>query len=289
MKICAHPIIIKKDNTKGKKDDTNLHQYKWEGTWNQDHMLVPCRKCGVCKEKISKEWVQRILHEYESSGYKGYFVTLTYEDIFEPIKGVSKEEMTLFLKRLRKNLKKSIKYFLCGEYGEDKGRAHYHALIFNVCGEKDKEIIQKSWGYGIADIRPIFHARARYVVDYMDKTQEEELIAKRNQPFHMKSKGLGKNWFINNINEIQESGMTDNGIPIGIPRYYMKKLEDETIENGKIIKEYLMEPYEEEKKQLTLLQREDERWEQYTNKEKYKHILQMEANIRAKRTARGGK
>lgn len=89
----------------------------------------------------------------ESKNHKDtVFVTLTYspeylESIGKPRDGifsVDKKEVQNFLKRLRKNLSRRIRYFACGEYGETSHRAHYHAIIFG-CSVSDASIIDKSW------------------------------------------------------------------------------------------------------------------------------------------------
>ena len=53
------------------------------------------------------------------------FVTLTYE--VAP-RSLQYEDFQKFLKRLRKNSGKAVRYFACGEYGEEGGRPHFHAL-----------------------------------------------------------------------------------------------------------------------------------------------------------------
>jgi hypothetical protein len=65
-----------------------------------------------------------------------YFVTLTYSPAdIPPMGSLQKRDCQLFLKRLRKNTKLKLRYFLVGEYGEKNQRPHYHCLIFS-----DREI-----------------------------------------------------------------------------------------------------------------------------------------------------
>jgi len=60
-------------------------------------------------------------------------ITLTYDDEKLPYPGtLVKKHFTQFMKALRYKIKpKRIRYFHCGEYGEDLGRPHYHAVLFN--------------------------------------------------------------------------------------------------------------------------------------------------------------
>ena len=64
------------------------------------------------------------------------FLTLTYNNENLPKHGVFKEEIQLFLKRLRISLdrlhyKHNLRYFACAEYGSTSKRPHYH-MYFDV-------------------------------------------------------------------------------------------------------------------------------------------------------------
>lgn len=97
---------------------------------------VPCGRCIGCRMEKARQWGIRCVHEarcWPSS----YFVTLTYADEFLPPGGsLSLRDVQLFMKRLRfwrKSTKLDpLRFFLGGEYGDENGRPHYHALLFNV-------------------------------------------------------------------------------------------------------------------------------------------------------------
>lgn len=90
----------------------------------------PCGKCAACLITRRQEWTFRLLLELREYEYS-YFITLTYDDSHLPEGGnLLKRDAQLFLKRLRKRVGK-FRYFLCGEYGEKYGRAHYHAIIMS--------------------------------------------------------------------------------------------------------------------------------------------------------------
>lgn len=67
--------------------------------------------------------------ELEYFDYKGCFVTFTYnEENLPPNRSLRRKDMTDYWKRLRKSLEgtgKKIKYYMCGEYGDQFERPHY--------------------------------------------------------------------------------------------------------------------------------------------------------------------
>ena len=68
------------------------------------------------------------------------FVTLTYDDDHLPeYNSLNYKHFQDFMKRLRKSHNR-VRFYMCGEYGEDFSRPHYHALLFN-CFFPDKKSI----------------------------------------------------------------------------------------------------------------------------------------------------
>lgn len=103
-------------------------------------MSIPCGKCIGCRMESARQWGLRCLHEKKMWPENSY-VTLTYSDEFLPPGGtLCLRDVQLFMKRLRKSRgatkSNPIRFFLGGEYGEENGRPHYHALLFN-CGFGD--------------------------------------------------------------------------------------------------------------------------------------------------------
>ena len=59
------------------------------------------------------------------------YITLTYNDDHLPANGsLQPRDLQLFWKRLRKARTPGIRYYACGEYGDQTARPHYHAIIF---------------------------------------------------------------------------------------------------------------------------------------------------------------
>ena len=60
------------------------------------------------------------------------FVTLTYDDDHLPeYNSLNYKHFQDFMKRLRKS-HNGVRFYMCGEYGEDFSRPHYHALCLIV-------------------------------------------------------------------------------------------------------------------------------------------------------------
>lgn len=111
-----------------------------------DFIEIPCGNCIGCRIDYSRQWANRMLLElqyHESS----YFVTLTYNDKNVPISHYLKDKDTgeagdsltlvkrdfqLFMKSLRKAVPEKLRFYACGEYGEQGMRPHYHAIIFGL-------------------------------------------------------------------------------------------------------------------------------------------------------------
>ena len=120
------------------------------------YMLVPCGKCVNCKLNYAKMWSIRIMHELKDWD-SACFLTLTYDEEHLPKDGsLDKQDLQKFFKRLRFNLGgRKIKYFACGEYGEQYGRPHYHIIVFGLNGQTELDIIQKSWLFGFVGCIPL--------------------------------------------------------------------------------------------------------------------------------------
>ena len=155
------------------------------------------------------------------------FMTLTFNDECLPLDGsLSKEVVQKYVKRVRKNTGKELKYYLCGEYGERNMRPHYHVIFFGL-GHKDKKILDESWSFGFTYFRPLCFEVAQYVAAYVQKKlngeMAKEVYGERIAPFSLMSKGLGKRWALDNIEYLNKyKCITIKGKPVGIPRYYTK-------------------------------------------------------------------
>jgi len=192
-------------------------------------MFVPCGKCMSCRVARTREWTTRIYHEM---GYwsKKCFVTLTYDDENLPEDvSISRRELQLWLKRLRKNSGKEIRYYACGEYGESFDRPHYHAILFGI-GSESVDLIREAWGKGFVKVGSVTRDSIQYVAGYVRKKlngeKAEEVYKGRQGPFQLQSKCLGLKFALENAEQIQRDlGVSINGQHVGLPRYYRRKLD----------------------------------------------------------------
>lgn len=201
---------------------------------------LPCGHCMACKIAKSREWASRIIHEMVYYD-KSVFITLTYADDCLPANlSISKRELQLFHKRLRRIYTgHRLRYFACGEYGDGKGsrriNPHYHAIIFGIGRTPDDiEKLELCWSdpatkkqRGFVYTGTVTFQSARYVARYIEKKyngkkEEEEYTSKGLEtPFCLMSKGLGKNFVLDNQEYLSENlGFTVQGEKCGLPRYY---------------------------------------------------------------------
>ncbi len=150
-----------------------------------DPTVVPCGNCIGCRAEHSRQWAVRMMHEsrmHESN----LFITLTYEDARLPKNGsLFPEDLSRFIKRLRKTQERRISFFGCGEYGQINGRPHYHAVLFGIdfldrCTLTDdtgrdydwSRTMEDLWGRGITEIGSVTMASASYVSGYITKKKK---------------------------------------------------------------------------------------------------------------------
>lgn len=104
---------------------------------------VPCGVCTGCRLERSRQWAVRCLHE-ASLHEKNCFITLTYNDEHLPdCEELNYKHFQSFMRRLRKRRCQKVRFYMCGEYGTEKGRPHYHACLFNYDFD-DKKFFKKT-------------------------------------------------------------------------------------------------------------------------------------------------
>lgn len=131
---CYSPLQAYRPNLT--KTDGNRQLVFTKENANIDQPLeIPCGQCIGCRLEKSRQWAMRCLNEKERYE-NNCFLTLTFNPEQMPSDGsLHVRDMQLFMKKLRRKFVRGkmnpIRFFLCGEYGDNFGRPHYHILLFN--------------------------------------------------------------------------------------------------------------------------------------------------------------
>lgn len=227
--------------------------------------VYPCGHCIDCRLAYAGEWSVRCMHEVRVTG-EGSFVTLTYDDKNLPVDwNLNYGHFQSFMHRLRKSAPGRGRFFMCGEYGDEFGRPHYHALLFG-CVFSDKkylksvdgvdyftsEELSRVWSHGFCTIGDISLKSAGYVARYSLKKvtgpeaglayqyldQETGEVFDRDPPFCQGSlkPGIGARWFERYRSDIFPCDyVVVGGKRFPVPRYYDKLLErDDPVQWNKV-------------------------------------------------------
>lgn len=192
---------------------------------------VPCRKCEECISIRKSQWCFRAIQETEHS-FDSIFLTLTYDDEHMPKdQSVSVRDIQLFFKRMRKNARLwypdfdydqyPLKYFLVSEYGSQRGRPHYHLILWN--SPLNWYEIEKTWKNGFIKIGNTTPKSVQYCLKYF---AIKEKAPKGRQPnFCVMSKNIGKKWLSDNLYYAKSYVcLPGSSAKIPIPKYYSDRL-----------------------------------------------------------------
>jgi len=243
---CYRPIPA----WRGPVNDSGKRSLVFDSTKNQvpgSEILLPCGKCVGCRLERSRQWAMRCVHESELYD-RNCFLTLTYSDEKLPEGGtLVLEDFQKFMKKLRKRFpEEHPRYFMCGEYGEEKGRPHYHACLFNF--DFDDKVLWSTrdgvrlytsctlntiWGHGYCVIGDVTFDSAAYVARYILKKQlgADSVIYKQKNlrpEFTSMSRrpGIGAGWYDSfKADIIPSDRCVINGKEVQPPRYYFSRLE----------------------------------------------------------------
>lgn len=137
------------------------------------------------------------------------FSTFTYE-VMPNDSSVHKVHLTRTIHRLRdrcRDIGKTIRFFGVGEYGENTGRPHYHAVIFGI-GVEVSSLVDVSWQAhadadesrpGFCSHFPLSSDAASYVAGYTTKkltSSSDARLGGRQPEFAVMSRrpGIGMLW-----------------------------------------------------------------------------------------------
>lgn len=163
----------------------------------------PCGKCHNCRINRKREWQARLLLEAATAAFSS-FITLTIG--VEDAKAedyctyLDKPTVQRFLKRLREKIRpQTFRYLVVGEYGERRGRAHYHALVFSTA-PLGETVVADAWGLGHVDFGDVQQESIDYCLAYVlkgssasDQLSDSERLRRQSHPeFRLHSQGLGR-------------------------------------------------------------------------------------------------
>lgn len=179
----------------------------------------------------------------DMSSDMSFFVTFTYDT--EHLMFCPKNRPTLFpshltnyWKLLRKKLPKgSLSYYACGEYGSNKQRPHYHALVFiqdkKLLPMNVVQMIENTWIHGEVFVGTVTGDSVAYVLKYLSKKGSVPQYAgdTRLKEFSRVSKGMGKEYLTPSTIEWHHQELEkrafmplQGGRRAPLPRYYKDKL-----------------------------------------------------------------
>jgi len=153
------------------------------------------------------------------------------------------------MKRLRFHHKLPIRFFHCGEYGENTLRPHYHAILFGIDFADKKlhsknpqgqtlctsETLNRIWGFGHCSIGAVSFETAAYTARYCLKKvngdlQEAHYNGREPEYATMSRRpGIGALWFDKYSDDVYPSDFVVlRGQKQQPPRYYDKILKKES-------------------------------------------------------------
>lgn len=201
---------------------------------------VPCGKCVECLLERARDWSIRCLHESEMYA-QNCFITLTYANEHLPKDGkLCHYDFQLFMKRLLRDVNHSVPFFMCGEYGEETGRPHYHACLFgldfddkieereNKHGDRiwSSKKLTEIWGLGHTELGSVTQKSAGYVARYILKKQNPNAPQgyQKMSRAHAIGKSFVTKWYKDIFVYARGSVILKDGTRTKVPRYYEKWL-----------------------------------------------------------------
>jgi len=206
-----------------------------------DGQALCCGQCRGCRSAHAREWAMRCMHEASMHPVNS-FVTLTYDnEHLPPGSSLDREAFPLFMKRLRSAISPTkVRYYHVGEYGLDRERPHYHALLFGVhfadqvaCGSRGdftgyrSAELEKLWPSGRCEVGTVSAASAAYLTGYVKRritgSWAKARYGSREPEYGTMSRnpGIGAGWIDKYHCEVYPvDGVVVRGRRVPPPRYY---------------------------------------------------------------------
>ena len=205
------------------KSDLDLRGFL---SWRKDDPtiikhLLPCGQCAECRSDRAHEWANRLTLEAELYPGQSWFLTLTYDDDHLPRTGrkvldretgvvgdlpvVDADDISRFMKTLRKRSARKYRFFGVTEYGDLSRRPHVHIILFGELPDLQtyrygvdgavllppntyhSDLVEECWNKGLISVQEANSFAMSYVAGYAVK----KLKGKLNQSYLAECKALG--------------------------------------------------------------------------------------------------
>ncbi len=212
-------------------------------------MQVACGQCLGCRVDHRLMWSIRIVHEaaMHVDDHGNSWATLTYrspsactdqqykDGYYVPQKySLDPSHVSKFIRSLRKaNPDHKIRYFYCGEYGDDNDRPHYHICVFNhsfrdqSLWQDDEglytytsEELQKHWPWGFTTVAELNLRTAAYTAGYALK----KITGTRAEDHYLRCDAYGEAYWL--MPEFIRMS-TGRGKPSGIGASFYEKYKND--------------------------------------------------------------
>lgn len=197
----------------------------------EGEQLVSCRECWQCRQRKIDDYVGRNIAENKTA-VQSHAFTLTYgtdeEGSADHIRAriLTYSDVQKFIKRLRFD-GYPCRYFVVGEYGENKGRAHWHGLIYwldkvpdiKLRKERVHGIAQWEHGYSFWDNPST--AAIRYACKYIQK--DMHVGGRQGICHYSRMPPLGTKYFQQMAEAYVKAGKAPNDLTYSFPGVERRK------------------------------------------------------------------
>ncbi len=263
---------------------------------------VACGQCLGCRVDHRIMWAIRIVHEsyMHLDNHGNSWLTLTYRDAdacteeqfgkghYIPADySLRPSHVQKFIRALRKqNPDHKIRYFYCGEYGDENQRPHYHICLFNhqfhdqTLFEDNEGLytytsptLENLWPYGFSTVAELNFDTASYTAGYAAKKITGKKAIEhylrcdehgeaywllpeyiRMSTGREKPCGLGAAYYAKFKNDIfpsDETPVPGKGVVHLVPRYYTQILEKTDPKTHELVRELRRKFYTEHREDFT--------------------------------------
>lgn len=189
-----------------------------------DQGFVACRECWQCKERKIDDWVGRNIAESKTAT-AAHVVTLTYGQDRQTgdtnhlrASVLTYSDVQKYLKLLRFN-GYPVRYFVTGEYGSRKGRAHWHIILYWQGAVPEHKLrqhfMEKHWPHGYSYWDKMSPEAVRYACKYLLKDADSD--AQSFGPMPSKKPPLGDAYFRQLAQKYVDAGLAPQDLFYSFP------------------------------------------------------------------------